>query len=277
LGPYHNEVHATLGRPPVAAWAEGLAGIHLRHPADPDSLWRDFLPFEERLVRRDGIRLFGIQYQDGALAHLVGTTAKLRVKYDPRDLNAVFVELPTGGDVRVPYADFSRPAITLWEHREARRKLRAEGRRQVDEHAMFAAIAEQRRVLAAAYEKSKAARRAVSRARSVPVRIAAMEHFYRYGRYSETSVCRGGRIVDGQPDGGGRGDRPGERRPNNRHPKPRFITIQGSFYRDPGAGLSRSRVSNGAWHGLPASILTILAPRHVTTPKVVELRTILRS
>jgi putative transposase len=163
LGPYHNEVHATLGRPPVAAWTEGLAGIDLRRPADPDSLWRDFLPFEERLARRDGIRLFGIQYQDGALAHLVGTTAKLRVKYDPRDLSAVFVELPTGGDVRVPYADFSRPAITLWEHREAKRKLRAEGRRQVDEQAVFAAIAEQRRVLAAAYEKSKAARRAVSR------------------------------------------------------------------------------------------------------------------
>ena len=204
-----------------------------RHPADPDSLWRDFLPFEERLLRRDGIRLFGIQYQDGALAHLVGTTAKLRVKYDPRNLNAVFVELPTGGDVRVPYADFSRPAITLWEHREARRKLRAEGRRQVDEHAMFAAIAEQRRVLAAAYEKSKAARRAVSRARSVPVRIAAMEHFYRYGRYFETSVCRGGRIVDGQPDGGAWRQARGTA---SEQPSP-----EATFYHDPGELLSRSR------------------------------------
>ncbi len=144
LGPYHNEVHTTLERPPVAAWAEGLVGIEQRHPPEPDRLLRDFLPFEERLARRGGVRLFGIQYQDGALAHLVGTTDKLRVKYDPRDLSAVFVELPSGGDVRVPYADFSRPAITLWEHRGASRRLHAEGRRQVDEHAVFAAVAEQR-------------------------------------------------------------------------------------------------------------------------------------
>jgi putative transposase len=176
LGPYHNEVHATLGRPPVAAWADGMAGTELRRPPDPDRLLRDFLPFEERLARRDGIRLFGIQYQDGALAHLVGTTMKLRVKYDPRDLSAVFVELPSGGDVRVPYADFSRPAITLWEHREASRRLHAEGRRQVDEHAVFAAVAEQRQVLMAAYEKSKAARRAVSRTGLAASGVLVPEH-----------------------------------------------------------------------------------------------------
>ncbi len=37
-----------------------------------------------------------------------------RVKYDPRDLSAVFVELPTGDHIRVPYADIGRPAVTLW-------------------------------------------------------------------------------------------------------------------------------------------------------------------
>jgi putative transposase len=163
LGPYHNEVHAALGRPPMAAWGEGLAGSEPRGPTDPDRLLLDFLPFEERVVRRDGIRLFGIQYQDGVLAHLVGTTARLRVKYDPRDLSAVYVELPSGGDARVPYADISRPSITLWEHREASRRLHAEGRRLVDEYAVFMAVEEQRQVLAAAYEKSKVARRAATR------------------------------------------------------------------------------------------------------------------
>jgi hypothetical protein len=39
--------------------------------ADGAALLLDFLPFEERIVRRDGIRLFSIFYQDGALAHLV--------------------------------------------------------------------------------------------------------------------------------------------------------------------------------------------------------------
>lgn len=164
LGPYHNEIHSALGRTPAAAWAAGVSGRDLRGPTDAAALLHDFLPFEERLVRRDGVRLFGIVYQDGGLAHLVDRGAgKLRVKYDPRDLSAVFVELPSGDHLRVPYADLSRQPITLWEHREATRRLRAEGRRSIDEHAIFAAVAEQRRVLLEAQARSKTARRALAR------------------------------------------------------------------------------------------------------------------
>ena len=99
LGPYHHEVHQALGRPPAAAWAAVISGVTVRMPADP-ALLLDFLPFEERVIRRDGVRLFNVLYQDGALAHIVnGGGAKLRVKYDPRDLSAVFVELPGGGSM----------------------------------------------------------------------------------------------------------------------------------------------------------------------------------
>jgi putative transposase len=164
LGPYHHEIHSALGRTPAAAWADGVSSMNLRGPADAAALLLDFLPFEERVIRRDGVRLFNIAYQDGALAHLVDHgPGKLRVKYDPRDLSTVFVELPAGDHVRVPYADLSRQPITLWEHREAIRRLRAEGRRGVDEHAIFAAIAEQRRMLLEAESRSKAARRALAR------------------------------------------------------------------------------------------------------------------
>jgi putative transposase len=136
----------------------------MRQPADPAGLLLDFLPFEERMVRRDGIRLFNVLYQDGGLAHLVDAGGgRRRVKYDPRDLSTVFVELATGDHVRVPYADLRRPAVTLWEHRLATKRLHEEGRRTVDEHAIFAAVEEQRRVLAEAYGRSKAARRAVVR------------------------------------------------------------------------------------------------------------------
>lgn len=103
LGPYHNEVHAALGRTPASAWAEGVTGLALREPADAAALLLDFLPFEERAVRRDGVRLFNVLYQDGALVHLVDAGGgRRRVKYDPRDLSAVFVELATGDHVRVP-------------------------------------------------------------------------------------------------------------------------------------------------------------------------------
>lgn len=164
LGPYHNEIHSALGRTPAAAWADGVSSMNLRDPADAAALLLDFLPFEERVIRRDGVRMFGIVYQDGALAHLVDHgPGKLRVKYDPRDLSAVFVELPSGDHVRVPYADLSRQPITLWEHHEAVRRLRAQGRRSVDEHAIFAAVAEQRQTLLEAQSRSKAGRRALAR------------------------------------------------------------------------------------------------------------------
>lgn len=164
LGPYHNDVHLALRRTPASAWIEAVARTPLRDPANANALLLDFLPFEERIVRRDGVRLFSIVYQDGALAHLVDQgTGKLRVKFDPRDLSAVFVELPAGDHVRVPYADLGRRPITLWEHREATQRLREAGARTVDEHAIFAAVEEQRRVLMEARTGSKVARRAIAR------------------------------------------------------------------------------------------------------------------
>lgn len=133
-------------------------------PPDPAAFVLDFLPFEERVVRRDGVRLFNVTYFDGTLAPLLDRNERsIRVKYDPRDMSAVFVELPDGGHLRVPCADLGRPPVTLWEQQAATRILRATGRRSVDEAAIFAAIEEQRRVLAAAQASSKAARRATAR------------------------------------------------------------------------------------------------------------------
>ena len=186
LGPYHNDLHAALGHTPVSAWNDGIAGLDLRRPTEPDGLLLDFLPFEERVVRRDGVRLFNVLYQDGALAHLVDAGGvKLRVKYDPRDLSAVFVELPSGGHVRVPYADLGRPPVTLWEHREACRRLHAKGRRTVDEHAIFAAVAEQRRVVVEARRLTRAARRGAVRTALAGEGIAAE----RAGRAGQPSAA----------------------------------------------------------------------------------------
>ena len=91
----------------------------------------DFLPFEERVIRREGVRLFNVTYFDGALAPLLDSNERsCRVKYDPHNMSAVFVELPTGGHLRVPCADLGRPPVTLWEQRAATRTLRKAGRAQ---------------------------------------------------------------------------------------------------------------------------------------------------
>jgi putative transposase len=164
LGPYHNEVHSRLQKTPAAAWTEWLAsGGTPAVPQDGEAFVLDFLPFEERMVRREGIRLFNIHYYDGALASLIGEGRRLRVKYDPRNLSAVFVEMPDSSYLRTPYADLCRPAISLWEQRQAVKRLNEEGRRTVDEHAIFAAVQAQREILAKAYQDSKAARRSATR------------------------------------------------------------------------------------------------------------------
>lgn len=164
LGPYHNEVHSALDRTPAAAWAEGFAASGIRLPADVAAFMLDFLPFEERVVRRDGVRLSNVAYYDGTLAPLLDSAERrCRVKYNPRDTSTVFVELPGGGHLRVPCADLGRRPVTLWEQRAATRALRAEGRGTVDETTVAAAILEQRRVLAEAHGSSKAARRALAR------------------------------------------------------------------------------------------------------------------
>ncbi len=164
LGPYHNEMHSALGRTPTATWADGVAASGIRLPADSAAFMLDFLPFEERIVRRDGVRLFSVTYYDGTLASLLDSAERrCRVKYNPRDMSAVFVEVPGGGHLRVPCADLGRPPVTLWEQRAVTRALRAEGRRTVDETAVAAAILEQRRVLAEAHGSSKAARRTLAR------------------------------------------------------------------------------------------------------------------
>ena len=64
-----------------------------------------------------------------------------------------------GAYQEVPYRTLSRPPITLWEHREASRALRAAGHAQVDEAAIFATVERMRAVAAEAACQSKAARR----------------------------------------------------------------------------------------------------------------------
>ena len=110
--------HCTQRRPRPGPRA--LPRMRCELPADPTAFVLDFLPFEERVIRRDGVRLFNVTYFDGALAPLLDSNARTcRIKYDPRDMSAVFVELPTGGHLRLPCADLGRPAVTLWEQRAA--------------------------------------------------------------------------------------------------------------------------------------------------------------
>jgi putative transposase len=171
LGPYHLDNHSALGLPPLVAWSGRLAHRPWppQLPLDPVQFFRDFLPFKEVTVRREGIRLHSIFYYDDVLtAWLSADKRRLRAKYDPRDLSAVFLEDESGRHWPIRYRDLGRPAITLWEQRAAVKELRARGRRLVDEQSIFEAVEARRAVVADAAVRTKAARRELERRRHLP-------------------------------------------------------------------------------------------------------------
>ena len=91
---------------------------------------------------------------------------KCLIRRDPRDLSRIYVLDPESQQsLEVPYRTPSRPAITLWEHRYAVETLRHQGRRQLDEGALFDAIEQMRAIMATAAATSKTARRQHERSR----------------------------------------------------------------------------------------------------------------
>lgn len=166
VGIYHGTIHSALGVPPIAAWADALGTrpAPLRLPADQPRFLLDFLPFEMRKVRREGIELFHIFYWHGALATMIANCdRKLPVKYNPLNLSAVYLELADGDHLTVPLRDRRRSAITKFEHDLAVKLLRERGRQAVDEAALFAMVTEQRQIVLQSIAQTKSARKSVQR------------------------------------------------------------------------------------------------------------------
>ena len=70
----------------------------------------------------------------------------MRIKYDPRDLSRIFVRRPDVGYIEARYRNLAYPAVTIWEWRNAKRRLFEQGKRDLDEDAIFSALALQRRI-----------------------------------------------------------------------------------------------------------------------------------
>lgn len=158
-GSYHARVHSALEMTPSAAWSARVDEAAVRMPDDLRQFLVDFLPSEQRVLQRDGLHLFHIRYWSDELRWLMGNESrKYILRYDPRDLSRIFV-LTEDGIIEARPADLTRPAITLWEHRAARRALREAGRRAVDEELIFSTILAQRDFVDSAERLTKAMRR----------------------------------------------------------------------------------------------------------------------
>ena len=147
-GQYHQIIHSTLRRPPLAVWREHESAMTLRLPQDRMKFWISFLPEDERTLRPDGIHLNNIRYWSPALTADLGRgKGRLLVKYDPRDLSRIFVRRPSGNFVDARYADVTLAPISLREAVAARKALNAQGRREVDMRAIIRTAIAQRELV----------------------------------------------------------------------------------------------------------------------------------
>jgi len=147
-GQYHQIIHSTLRRPPIAVWREHESEIKLRLPQDRMKFWISFLPEDERTLRPDGIHLNNIRYWSSALTADVGRCkGRLLVKYDPRDLSRIFVRRPSGSFVDARYADLTLAPISLREAVAARKALNSQGKREVDTRAIVRTAVAQRELV----------------------------------------------------------------------------------------------------------------------------------
>ena len=160
VGSYHQCIHRSLGRPPIAVWRELEGEAPLRLPQDRMRFWLSFLPEEERTLRPDGIHLFNLRYWSPALSADVGRAKqRLLVKYDPRDMSRIFVRRPSGSFVDARYADITLPSVTLREALTARRALLEKGRRELNMRTIIQTVVSQRELVDCATTKTAEARR----------------------------------------------------------------------------------------------------------------------
>jgi len=157
---YHSTIHSNLNLTPLTAWRRAVAvkGAPIRQMtvADQRNFFIDLLPGERRKIRRDGIRLFNIQYWHNVLSPLAGRiTMKVLVKYDPRDLSTIYYQDELGNYWAIPYSDLGAPPISLWEHHAAEAALRAQGKHSFNQDELFSAALQQREIINVARNKTR--------------------------------------------------------------------------------------------------------------------------
>jgi putative transposase len=166
---YHLHPHEGMDDEiPLHRYEQGLqvliaANKTIPIPRDPRTFLIDFLPVVRRSLQRDGITIDHITYYSNALRPWIqirNQPVPLLIRRDPRDLSRIFVlDAEHNVYLEVPYRMLSRPAITLWEHKLARKRLREQRRTAVDEASLFAAIDEMREIERKAETLTRTARR----------------------------------------------------------------------------------------------------------------------
>lgn len=168
ISAYHASVHSSIGEAPINRWKKAVdLGWKPFYIQNPKTFLVDFLPIFRRRIQREGFILDHIIYMNSALKPWItnrDSKDQFIIRRDPRDLSRIYVLHPLENIyVEVPYRSIGNPAITLWEHKLAVKRIREEGRKAINEEEIIKVIEKMRIVSETATSSSKAARRKVAR------------------------------------------------------------------------------------------------------------------
>jgi len=157
---YHHRLHQSLGMSPYERYQQGILGSPGQPGTGPPARLQDalqvqldFMPLVERSIQRYGVLIDCLTYYAEVLRPFIdsragSTTGSARQQFvfkrDPRDLSCVYFLHPATQQYhRVPLANMSRPAISLWEQREiVRRELALNpDRKRLTEEVIFNGLA----------------------------------------------------------------------------------------------------------------------------------------
>ena len=171
---YHHGYHDGIKTLPIHKWETGIfgndttPGIGLPpRPTDHATIVYDFLPSFERTVQRTGVNIERMTYYSEELRHWIGAPdpqdpkRKLRLTFcrDPRDITTLqFYDPELKEYMGIPTADLSLPSMSIWEYREAKKRLRQSGRPE-NPFQLAQTLTELREQTRQAEEKTKSARR----------------------------------------------------------------------------------------------------------------------
>ena len=165
---YHMRLHKGINETPMQRYKNGLELMRqnrqtLYRPQNEKAFLIDFLPISYRKLRRDGFMLDHITYYSNTLRPLIAEReryGKFLIRRDPRDLSRIYVDLPEQqGYLEVSYRILSHPAISLFEHRIALKRLKDTSKQHIQEGTLFKAIDEARSVVKTAVSTTRSVRR----------------------------------------------------------------------------------------------------------------------
>lgn len=173
-GVYHQRVHTALGTSPIKKYEEGIFGNSERPGCglvsaitDTEKLKLDFMPYVERTVQEYGVLIDDIYYYGDVLRRYIHKfdpqnrkqKQKFIFKRDPRDISVIYFYDPEVKQYfTIPYRNTSHPAISIWELRQATKKLDDMGYKQINEALIFGAYEQMRQEQEKAAKETKQAR-----------------------------------------------------------------------------------------------------------------------